>query len=56
MCVYSCKAHALFNIYFILAPKPTATAPAAKEQFLISPITGERIPASKMSDHMRYGV
>ena len=38
------------------APKPAAAAPTAKEQFLISPITGERIPASKMTEHMRYGM
>ena len=38
------------------APKPAATAPTAKEQFLISPITGERIPVSKMTEHMRYGM
>ena len=40
------------------APKPAAAAPVptAKEQFLISPITGERIPASKITEHMRYGM
>ena len=43
------------NLFFISAPKLTATAAPAKEQFLISPITGERVPASKMADHMRYG-
>lgn len=43
-------------IFVILAPKPVTTAPAAKEQFLISPITGERIPVSKMAEHMRYGM
>ena len=41
---------------FYSAPKPAAAAPTAKEQFLISPITGERIPASKMTEHMRYGM
>ena len=44
------------HIFFISAPKPAAAAPTAKEQFLISPITGERIPASKMTEHMRYGM
>lgn len=29
---------------------------AAPEEFLISPITGERIPASKMAEHMRIGL
>ena len=38
------------------APKPAAAAPTAKEQFLISPITDEHIPASKMTEHMRYGM
>ena len=33
-------------IFCTSAPKPAAAAPTAKEQFLISPITGERIPAS----------
>ena len=31
------------------------TAPAGSEQYLVSPITGEKIPASKMEEHMRYG-
>ncbi len=26
-----------------------------QDQFLISPITGEKIPAAKMQEHMRYG-
>jgi len=26
-----------------------------QDQFLISPITGEKIPAEKMQQHMRYG-
>ena len=42
-------------VFLISAPKPTVAAQTAKEQFLISPITGERVPASKMADHMRYG-
>jgi len=29
---------------------------AASEEFLISPITGERIPASKVQEHMRIGL
>ena len=44
------------NLFFISAAKPTATAQPVKEQFLISPITGEHVPASKMADHMRYGI
>ncbi|XP_030370619.1 splicing factor 3A subunit 1 [Scaptodrosophila lebanonensis] len=34
-------------------PKP---APVAADEFLISPITGEKIPASKVSEHMRIGL
>lgn len=34
------------------AQKPIVKAPATDE-FLISPITGEKIPASKMAEHMR---
>lgn len=37
------------------AQKPAAKAPAPDE-FLISPITGEKIPASKMAEHMRIGL
>ena len=44
------------TFFYTSAPKPAAAAPTAKEQFLISPITGERIPASKMTEHMRYGM
>ncbi|KAM7359831.1 splicing factor 3a subunit 1 isoform 2-T4 [Cochliomyia hominivorax] len=32
-------------------PKPTAA-----DEFLISPITGEKIPASKVAEHMRIGL
>lgn len=35
--------------------KPIVKAPAPDE-FLISPITGEKIPASKMAEHMRIGL
>lgn len=37
------------------AQRPIAKAPAPDE-FLISPITGEKIPASKMAEHMRIGL
>lgn len=37
------------------AQKPAVKAPAPDE-FLISPITGEKIPASKMAEHMRIGL
>ncbi|EDV42309.1 uncharacterized protein Dana_GF17916 [Drosophila ananassae] len=34
-------------------PKP---APMPTDEYLISPITGEKIPASKVSEHMRIGL
>ncbi|XP_043571599.1 splicing factor 3A subunit 1 [Chiloscyllium plagiosum] len=37
------------------ASKPVAGTPAPDE-YLISPITGEKIPASKMQEHMRIGL
>lgn len=33
------------------APKPSQT-----DEYLISPITGEKIPASKVAEHMRIGL
>lgn len=40
---------------FFLASKPQPPAPAPDE-YLVSPITGEKIPASKMQEHMRIGL
>lgn len=40
---------------FLLASKPLPPAPAPDE-YLVSPITGEKIPASKMQEHMRIGL
>ncbi|XP_030074457.1 splicing factor 3A subunit 1 [Microcaecilia unicolor] len=37
------------------ASKPMPSAPAPDE-YLVSPITGEKIPASKMQEHMRIGL
>ncbi|XP_053324530.1 splicing factor 3A subunit 1 [Spea bombifrons] len=37
------------------ASKPQPPAPALDE-YLVSPITGEKIPASKMQEHMRIGL
>ncbi|XP_075425016.1 splicing factor 3A subunit 1 isoform X2 [Ascaphus truei] len=34
-------------------PQPPATPP---DEYLVSPITGEKIPASKMQEHMRIGL
>jgi len=33
-----------------------ATRPPAPDEYLISPITHERIPASKVQEHMRIGL
>ena len=35
---------------------PGGGAPGVDEQMLISPLTGERVPASKMAEHMRIGL
>lgn len=37
------------------ASKPLPPTPASDE-YLVSPITGEKIPASKMQEHMRIGL
>lgn len=41
--------------FVLLASKPLPPAPAPDE-YLVSPITGEKIPASKMQEHMRIGL
>lgn len=43
-----------FTITLFLAPKQMEMIPAP-DQFLISPITGEKIPADKIQEHMRIG-
>lgn len=50
--------HPLFSLKHLcclLASKPLPPAPAPDE-YLVSPITGEKIPASKMQEHMRIGL
>jgi splicing factor 3A subunit 1 len=37
------------------APKPADTDPSP-DKFLISPLTGEQIPAHKIQEHMRIGL
>lgn len=37
-------------------PKAAKTTPVQEENFLISPITGEKIAADKMQEHMRIGL
>lgn len=41
-------------LFFILAVK--ITRPPAPDEMLISPITGEKIPANKVQEHMRIGL
>jgi splicing factor 3A subunit 1 len=43
----------LMNIIFIVVRAPVKAPP---EEYLISPITGEKIPASKVQEHMRIGL
>lgn len=40
---------------FHTASKPQPSV-AVQDEYLISPITGEKIPASKMQEHMRIGL
>lgn len=42
-----------FVLYAASKPHPPTVA---SEEYLISPITGEKIPASKMQEHMRIGL
>lgn len=44
-----------FYLIFSSASKPLPPV-AAPDEYLISPITGEKIPASKMQEHMRIGL
>lgn len=41
--------------FFLTASKPQPSV-APQDEYLISPITGEKIPASKMQEHMRIGL
>ena len=38
-----------------LFPAPKKVVQQAPDQFLISPITGEKIPVDKIQEHMRIG-
>ncbi|EDW85171.2 uncharacterized protein Dwil_GK12756 [Drosophila willistoni] len=38
------------------ATQPKVPQPITTDEYLISPITGEKIPASKVSEHMRIGL
>lgn len=46
-----CKSYTIF--FSASKPQPSV---AAQDEYLISPITGEKIPASKMQEHMRIGL
>ena len=46
----------IFMYIHVLMFLISATKPMVTEHFYISPITGEHVPASKMADHMRYGM
>ena len=37
-----------------IAPSSAAGTPS-QQQFLISPITGERVPSDKLEEHMKHG-
>lgn len=46
---------AFIHITFLQASKPSPVA-VILDEYLISPITGEKIQASKMQEHMRIGL
>jgi len=46
----------LIHQYFTIFIATKTARPAAPDEYLISPITGERIPASKVQEHMRIGL
>ena len=45
----------LVSLFHLLFSDPKITSAPPSDQFLISPITGEKIPAEKMAEHMRIG-
>ena len=45
----------LCNVLLCLFSAPKKAVPVASDQFLISPITGEKIPVDKIQEHMRIG-
>ena len=46
----------LINYGTIILAANKTVRPVAPDEYLISPITGERIPASKVQEHMRIGL
>lgn len=51
-----CTVCANLMLFFFLAASKPQTSVAVPDEYLISPITGEKIPASKMQEHMRIGL
>ncbi len=51
--MYKCVLIACCLVLTASKPQPPV---AATDEYLISPITGEKIPASKMQEHMRIGL
>lgn len=48
-----CSSSVLFFSFVASKPLPSV---ATTDEYLVSPITGEKIPASKMQEHMRIGL
>lgn len=45
-----------YKQFFINVSAPKVTRPSVGDDYLVSPITGEKIPASKVQEHMRIGL
>ena len=41
-------------LFFSVQSTPPVSAPGS-QQYLISPITGERVPSDKLEEHMKHG-
>ena len=55
---FSChSAFVMLSLFFFVAPKVRPHAPKGPttDEYMVSPITGERIRADKFEEHMRYG-
>ncbi|KAJ4450307.1 hypothetical protein ANN_01727, partial [Periplaneta americana] len=50
------RMHFSYYNYFFLSSSCKATRPPAPDELLISPLTGEKIPATKVQEHMRIGL
>ena len=45
-----------YQIYCLFYTAVKVSRPPAPDEMLISPITGEKIPANKVQEHMRIGL